>query len=371
MSRLPHIAIDAFNAKAAAYLQLHRGQPTQPFIANVQCQVDAIDAGGVLFPVTVNHGELGNAWVCSPLTTYGHYAREEVDRLGRPWLAAPLRMLAAGFAHWLQHADIDRAVAINNWLVSTNAYPDLCDVDLGLVIAQARERWPGHALWFRSLNTTHHAAWLQRLSDMGGVLIPSRQVYLFDDVDTAARERTDLRRDLALLERHDAQGRITRYFGDDDFERAAGLYTQLYIDKYSMLNPRYGASVLAAWHRANLLELHGIRDAQGVLQGVVGMLRFGDLLTSPIVGYDTHQPARQGLYRMLAGLVLRQARRDRAMVNLSAGVAHFKRQRGGQPAIEYSAVLAGHMPARTRRVLGALGVTTRRVGVPLMRRYKW
>jgi hypothetical protein len=100
------------------------------------------------------------------------------------------------------------------------------------------------------------------------------------------------------------------------------------------------------------------------------MLRFGDLLTSPIVGYNTALPARQGLYRMLAALVLRQASRDGCMVNLSAGVAHFKRQRGGQPAIEYSAVLANHMPVKTQRAVRALSAITRHIGVPIMKRYQ-
>lgn len=370
MSRVPAMALDAFNAKAYDYLQLHQGKPTRPWIANVQCEVDAVQAGGVVFPVTVNGDEPDNAWVCSPLTTYGRYAVEEVDRLGRPYLAAPLRALARGAAAWLRRADIDRAVAVNNWLVSTNAYPRLSDVDLNSVVAQVRERWPSHAVWFRSLNTAHHADWLHALSDMGFVLVPSRQVYLFDDIGRLSRERTDLKRDLAMLSRHDAGGHLSRHFDDVDMERIAELYTELYIGKYSTLNPRYRAALIAAWHKANLLELHGIRNEHGVLQGAVGMLRFGDLLTSPIVGYNTALPARQGLYRMLAALVLRQAYRDGCMVNLSAGVAHFKRQRGGEPAIEYSAVLVSHRPAKTRRATCVLSAITRHVGVPIMRHYQ-
>jgi hypothetical protein len=370
MSRVPSMALDAFNAKASDYLRLHQGKPTRPLIANVQCRVDAVRAGGVVFPVTVNDDEPDNAWVCSPLTTYGRYAVEEVDRLERPVLAAPLRVLAMRTANWLRRADIDRAVAVNNWLVSTNAYPRLHDIDLNSVVAQVRERWPAHAIWFRSLNAAHHADWLRALSDMGFVLVPSRQVYLFDDIERLSRERADLKRDLAMLSRQDASGHLSRHFDNADLERVAELYTELYIGKYSALNPRYGAALIAAWYKANLLELHGIRDEYGMLQGAVGMLRFGDLLTSPIVGYNTALPARQGLYRMLAALVLREASHDGCMVNLSAGVAHFKRQRGGEPAIEYSAVLVGHMPARTQRAVRALGAITRYVGVPIMRHYR-
>jgi hypothetical protein len=111
MSATPVVPLDEFNAKAAAYLQIHRQQPTQPFIANVQTEVDALDAGGVLFPVTINDAEPDNAWVCSPLTTYASYAVEEVERLGHPWVTAPLRLMARGGVGRLTPCGSDRSTA--------------------------------------------------------------------------------------------------------------------------------------------------------------------------------------------------------------------------------------------------------------------
>jgi hypothetical protein len=370
MSAIPIVPLDEFNAKAAAYLHLHRQRPTQPFIANVQTEVDALDVGGVLFPVTINDAEPDNAWVCSPLTTYASYAVEEVDRLGHPWVTAPLRLMARGIGSWLRHARIDRVVAVNNWLVSTNAYPDLQDIALDKVLGVAMERWPTHALWFRSLNSVHHADWLSALSERGYTLVPSRQVYLFEDVTALSRQHADLKRDLALLHRADLDHQLASDFDDDDFRRIAELYEDLYVRKYSGLNPRYDWTLIKAWCRSGLLQMKGIRDEHDVLQGIVGMLRFGNLLTSPVVGYNTMLPAKLGLYRMLAAMVMRQAINDSCLVNLSAGVAHFKRQRGGQPAIEYSAVLSSHLPGRTQRAVKALSAVTRHIGVPIMQRYK-
>lgn len=370
MSGVPGVPLDEFNAKAAAYLQIHRQRPTQPFITNVQTEVDALDVGGVLLPVTVNDAEPDNAWVCSPLTTYASYAVEEIDRLGHPWLTAPLRMLAGGVGHALRRAKIDRAVAVNNWLVSTNAYPDLRSLDLDKLLDAARDRWPTHALWFRSLNRAHHADWLDALTARGCTLIPSRQVYLFDDVAALARQHADLKRDLALFRRTVREHRVDSDFDEADFRRIADLYAALYVKKYSALNPRYDGTLLKAWSQAGLLQLKGIRDAQGVLQGAVGMLRFGNLVTSPVVGYNTALPVKLGLYRTLAATVLQQAIDDACLVNLSAGVAHFKRQRGGRPEIEYSAVLTHHMPRNTQRAVKALSAVARRIGVPIMQRYE-
>jgi hypothetical protein len=55
---------------------------------------------------------------------------------------------------------------------------------------------------------------------------------------------------------------------------------------------------------------------------------------------------------------------------LSAGAAHFKRLRGGVPAIEYSAVLADHLPEKTRKAIRMLHWATTKIGVPLMERFK-
>jgi hypothetical protein len=51
-------------------------------------------------------------------------------------------------------------------------------------------------------------------------------------------------------------------------------------------------------------------------------------------------------------------------------VGEFKRLRGGIGEIEYSAVYARHLPARTRRALHTLSLVTRRLGVPIMRRFR-
>ena len=168
----------------------------------------------------------------------------------------------------LRHGRIDRAVTLNHWLVSTNSYPCLEDVDIDRALTEARNRWPDHALWFRSLNTEHHADWLRALTRRGGVLLPSRQVYLFDDVAALARRHRDLKRDLALL--HRGGDVVCERLRDDDadHQRAAALYHALYIRKYSPLNPRYRSDLLQAWSRAGLLHLHGLRDPRGVLQGV-------------------------------------------------------------------------------------------------------
>lgn len=366
-------AAAASAGRAAAFAAIHAGTATRPFVANLDAEVALLEAGGRRLPVTVNDAEPDNAWVCSPHTTYVAYAREELRRNVRPALAAPLDLVCRAGGRALARARIDRAVALNNWMLSTNVYPMLDRPRLdGVVddaVRQSRRRWPDHALWWRSLNDVQHRDWLAALAALGFTLVASRQVYLFDDLPAAAARHANLKRDLHLLDRTPLARTDGGDFTTTDYDRIEALYGQLYLDKYSRLNPRYTACFVRRWHAAGLLRFTGFRDDAGALVAIVGMFAQDGVVTAPIVGYDTALPQSLGLYRLLMASVLEAAMASDDTVNLSAGAAHFKRLRGGAPAIEYSAVLASHMPAPTRRAVAALGGLTTRIGIPVMRRF--
>jgi hypothetical protein len=287
-----------------------------------------------------------------------------------PLVSHPLAALCRAAGAALRRADIDRAVTINNWLLSTNLYTALARDALRDWINEVRERWPDHAIWFRSLNDAWTPDWIAALLEEGAILLPSRQVYLYSDITRLACTQPNLKVDLKLL----ARTELRRCDNDDiraaDYARIEQLYALLYLRKYSNLNPAYRASFVEAWHRAGLLKLTGFRNGAGVLQAVVGTFERAGVVTAPLVGYDTSLPQKLGLYRLLMAAVLKYAADSRQRVNLSAGAAHFKRTRGGVPAIEYSAVLAHHLSARRQGALRGLGWLTTHIGVPLMTRFK-
>lgn len=370
MHDAPATAADDFNARARRFIDLHRQVPALAMIRNVGAQVEDIQVGGYALPVTVNRIDAGDAWICSPVTSYCDYAGEELERLDKPALAAALRPVIAAAGRGMRRARLDACVAVNNWLVATNGYPDVADDSIRTLVETAKTRWPERALWFRSLNHVHGGRWLQALEKLGATLVPSRQVYLFHDIDALERRHADMRRDLKRLRASAMRPLAPGALDIADYARAAELYGLLYLGKYSRLNPDYTPALIQAWHHAGLLDLHGLRGDDGRLAAITGLFCFGDLITAPLVGYDTARPQREGLFRLLTACVFEQARLQRRPLNLSAGVAHFKRQRGGEAVIEYSAVVADHLPLRSRIAIGMLGVATRRIGVPIMRRYR-
>lgn len=360
------IVTGEFATKVAAYLRL--ASETVRAIDNVSTRIDSVGDGEHRVPVSINQSEPGNSWVCSPHTAYARYSLEELARLRRPLLTMPLAAGCRLLGGYFWRSGLDDAVAVNNWLLSTNLYPEFDAQVVRGWLSEALDRWPGSAIWFRSLNPRYTSEWLGQLSDMGFKLIPSRQVYLYDEINISSRSPVNLRRDLRLLKNSAAPRSAAASWSEWDFERAAELYALLYREKYSLLNPTYTAAFLRAWHTAGILDLSGFRDEQGSLRAVLGIFAAGGTMTVPIVGYDTHQPQSAGLYRLLMAAVYERAAQSRCRINLSAGAAQFKRLRGGVGTLEYSAVYDHHLPRARRLAVSLLSLLTRSVGVPLMRR---
>jgi hypothetical protein len=357
-----------FAQRVAAFLAC--APVTQSSVPNLITRIDSVGDDAWRLPVTINDAEKNGSWVCSPHVAYVRYAAEETRRLGNPLLGAPLAALCHAAGSILRMGRIDQAIGLNNWTLSTNLFPRLAAARLRATLDECVQRWPHHAIWIRSLNARDTGDWLTALEAQHCLLVPSRQVYLYDRIDLQRSPHADLRRDLRLLQQTALTASPAAEWSSADFLQAERLYARLYLEKYSALNPAYSARWLQCWSGAGLLELVGYRDAGGTLVAVVGMFGHGDLMTAPIVGYDTSLPQRLGLYRLLMATVYRAAALSGRRINLSAGAAQFKRQRGGVGTMEYSAVYVRHLRRRRRLPVRMLSLLARRVGEPLLRRYE-
>lgn len=345
-------------------------------ISNVTTRMHALDTGSHLFPISINDGgeRADNSYVVSPLSTYSGYAEYELSQLGHPLLVWPLKRLVSMLGKMLIKHQIDRIVQVNNWLLSTNLYPQDWDgSDLPEITHLLADNFPDHAIGFRSLNRYHNANVIDRLQSLGYIAIPSRQVYLFDARagDKAPFLRhNNVRIDACLLQRTPYRLVPGYELDDDDYPRLQQLYNLLYLDKYCTLNPQFSSDWLRRGHADGWLELSALRSAAGRIDGVLGW--FGDdrILSAPVVGYDTTLPKKNGLYRLLTQLCLKEAVNRRCVLNFSSGAAQFKRLRGGQPEIEYSMVYIGHLPISRQRIWRLLSRALHTVGVPLIKALK-
>ncbi len=342
----------------------------QRFIANVATQMQVLRIGEHFFPVTVNDSEYESSYVCSPYTACISYAKEELSKLHNKPLETGLKLLITAVGKLLRAVQINKVVSVNNWLLSTNLYPDWQGAEIQSITQLLTQQFPEHSIMFRSLNHHSNAALLKAFKAAGYHLLPSRQVYLFDKQRSDYWQYKNTRCDFALLDKTP----YTVVDHDDitmvDYPRIVMLYKQLYLDKYSYHNPQFTVECIQLWHQQKLLYMQGLRNSNGLLDGIVGCFERNMITTAPLVGYDTQLPRQLGLYRMLMALVIKRAYNHDLMLNLSSGASQFKRLRGGMPEIEYSAVYTAHLSTPRKAVWKILESLLTHIGVPLMKKYQ-
>lgn len=337
-------------------------------IPNVATRWLALRSGDRVLPVTVNDGETGGSYVTLPHSAYILYARAELDIVGtgrlRPILAATIALAD----RLLRRGQINRIVHVDNWLLSTNLHGDWDGADLPAIRAFMTQRYPDHALAIRSVDRWSSPALLDAAACDGWMLLASRQIWVTGDMASKWAPRRCTRVDRELFEASGLRIDLFETMTQADAERIAELYHQLYVGKYSPLNPVFSADyVLMTW-REKIFDYRGVRDGEGRIMAVAGSLVRGGILTPPVVGYDTTRPQIEGLYRVATLLFSGLAAERGLRLNGSAGAAQFKRNRGATGVIEYMAIHAAHLPWRRRAVLGFMRFVLDRIAVPMMKR---
>ncbi|MCS5719198.1 GNAT family N-acetyltransferase [Herbiconiux sp. CPCC 205763] len=363
---------------------------TAALVANVDVEMGSTEVGGEVLPVTSPARRRPGAspasgppsYVVSPFTHYVHYAREELGELPSPALRVVARLTLGALSAVLRAGRVDEVVMVGNALLSTNLLPDPEERAVVEVTARLVAEHPGRAIAWRSVHG-RGSQLPETLRRAGYRLIPSRSVLFAATRDTEWSTLRDVKRDRALLEgsgftvrrltARDARPptpatAATPPPPDPVHTRIAELYRQLYIAKYSTSNPQYTAEFVALAQHTGLLEFT-LLERDGRIVGVFGSRVAHGLLTAPLVGYDTSVPQEIGLYRMLSYLIARNAHDEGVDLHNSSGVADFKRNRGGEPELEYTAVSTQHLPARQRAAWAVLDAVVNRLAVPMVTRH--
>jgi len=336
-------------------------------VENVRTRWLALRSGERLYPITVNNGERGDSYVCLPHSAYVLYGRRELELVDvgllRPLLRAGILLIDL----ILRAAQINRIVHVDNWLLSTNLHGDWDGGDLAEIRAVLRERYPEHLLAVRSVDPWSSPTLEAALRADGWLMLPSRQIWVVTALREQWRIRSSTVQDFRLLRNSTLRVENLTELRPGDADRIAHLYRMLYVDKYSGLNPVFTPAWIESTQQTGVIHYRVARDEAGIIQSVAGSFVRGDVLTPPVVGYDTSQPRSAGLYRIASLMFCEYAEHLGVRLNSSAGAAHFKRSRGAQPVIECTAVYIQGGAAWRRWLLRVFSALLWRLVVPVMR----
>lgn len=341
------------------------------FVTNVETQMYILHIDDLFIPLTVNEKEYSNSYVCS-IYSFLLYAEEEMNRCRKHFLRLFISPVLQLLKLWLRWSKINRLVVVNNFLLSTNLFPSLSAQQVYLIIQFIKDRYPNHAIMFRSLNTFTEENLSHILSEMGCDFITSRSVYFFDPKNypsLPSKKRWIIRKDLKLKKQEKIQILQHDDFHVSDAVDMKRLYDLLYLEKYSYFNPAFTVRFFEQAILEKTFILSGIRYKERLV-GIIGFFKTRGVMATPIVGYDTQLPESLGLYRILTAHVLEESLSSNTIFHMSAGVGHFKRQRGAFQELETMAVACNHLPFYRRFLWKSLGFLLNKIGAPILKKYK-
>lgn len=340
------------------------------YIENVDTRVVILDVEEILVPITINDGDLSNAYVVSPYTHYVDYAKEELVLIDNAFLKKTLEGLLSGLGKLLRFSQVNKVIHINNWMFSTNLYMDLTEEQIASITAFLTARYPEHILIFRSINDYVYGEIYRALQNTGYRQIASRQVYFSKHrKEMKGRQREHVNRDFSLIRKKgyeiiDLDENHTGYAGE-----LLALYNDLYIKKYSQWNPKFTEDFIRLCLQEELLTMKAVKKGD-VFIGCLGYWQINGVMTTPLFGYNTDLEKEAGVYRVLSSLLNLESENKGYLLNMSSGAADFKINRGGEGVIEYSFIYDKHLPFRRKIGFKVLQGFINGIGVPLLKNKK-
>lgn len=343
------------------------------YIDNTDVEMNLISFQDGFFPITIskNNSSIKNSYVCSPTSHYIDYGKEEVELelKDKPLFKNFNLKLISLLAKYFKSRDFENVVYVNNWLLSTNLYTEF-DLNILKEIKNTLiEKYPDKAIIFRSVNELYNKDIYNELFSLDFKHILSRQVYILDPKKEIYKKKESYQKDLKIKRKSKYHWENSSTITEKDYSRIRYLYDDLYIRKYSPLNPTFNENFIKTTI-SNDCFTYKVLKKDNEIYATFGYFERGGFITAPLFGYDTEVNSKDGLYRLTALEILEDAIKNDWIVHQSSGVSKFKMFRGAEPSIEYNMVYYKHLPKKQQNPWKMLYKLTDYMIIPVMKKYQ-
>lgn len=336
------------------------------YVSNIATHLEMHEQADALLPVTINDSEYENAFVCSPFGYYVSYAMLYLDLIKNRWGRKSCSIIMDGFSRLMPAASLNKVVAVNNWPFATVLWPTLSQDDVHAIKKHYLSQYPHHTLMFRSFNEKMNADLLKNLKKEGFHIISSRAIFLLNGKDPEVFKTRIFKSDLKLMRETEYEILDGSALKDEDYKRLIDLYTMVYLEKYSDLNPAHTEELLKHGVASKTMELR-VLVKNGSIDGVVAFYERSGVMTCPFFGYDTTKPLGDKLYRCLCTVLMLEAQKRQVLFHQSSGAAFYKTIRRAECCIDYTAVYIKHLPWYRKLPWYLIGGIMNGIGVKFMK----
>lgn len=338
------------------------------YIDNVETTMMALHIDSYVLPVTINDSEYENSHVCSPYTQYVTLALKKLLEIENVFLRVPLASLVRMVKGFFLKGKLNKAVMVNNWLVTTNLYPELNEKQINAITQELKSKFPEHAIIFRSVHDFGNKSIKPLFQKSNYDLIASRQVFFTDTEQKHAFLSRMFKSDLKLLKTFDYAVLSNQELSESDISQLHNLYFSLYHKKHTSYSPQLNHNFFKLMLENNLFTVRALR-VHDRIEAIMAYTSTNGMVTSPMFGYDVDGPKSLDLYRILSTILLLEAKEKKLILNHSSGAASYKKLRRAEPSLEYMAVSYDHLPRRQRFSWLVLSLMMSKIGIHVMKRF--
>lgn len=320
----------------------------KPHIANVDAQMYALKIGSFVFPVIVAEEGSKNSYIFSPYEHYISYGKESIGLIDNRFVASFADSFLNLLGKVVRYGKIDSVIYVNHWLFSTDLYPiGFTDEHIAAIVLLLKEKFPRHAIIFRSTNELTTPDVQKMLRNNGFQLVASRHIHATDAKNEEIFKTRIIKSDLKLWRESPFQVLDESQISSNDCLELLKLYNKLYIEQHSTRNPQYTLPFIQHLFDQKLLHFK-ILKLGDAYKGVAGYYLCDGIMMCPFFGYDKQDPQQSAIYRMLSTALLLEAKEREAIFHQSAGASFYKSVRRAKGSLEFMAVYNRHLPLKQK-----------------------
>jgi hypothetical protein len=314
------------------------------YIDNVKTSMQVALFDNQILPITINEQEeTQNSYVCSAYSHYIEYGKKELNHVKNKFFRFLFLKSLKSLGKILKVGKIDKTVYVNNWLLSTNFYPPLEQEQIRTLTSILVERFPEHAIAFRSINRLRPSGLCDSFERERFDLVISRMIYFTDTTSQEPFQSRMFKSDMQLCKKSPYTICKTQSLSETGISRICELYKKLNIEKHNPYNPQFNKNFVHLILNNPSFTLQTL-EQKGNIDAALAYFDLDKEMTSPFFAYDTSISQKAGLYRQISTLLLLKAKEKGAWLHQSGGGGSSKSLRRACPSLEYTAVYNRHLP---------------------------
>lgn len=340
------------------------------YVDNIQAEILLLNIEKFVFPVILPLDNCNmNSYVCSPYKHYIIMGKQHLNLIPNPTAVALIKPLMYLMEQMGKIGKMDSVVYVNNWLFSTDLYPEgLTEAHFQAIVDLLKKRFPLRAIVFRSLNEITSGEIMSALKKVGFQHIASRTVYISDVKNDEIFQTRIFKSDLRLLKNTPYTILDKKDLSIGDCDELLRLKNLLYLHQHSSFQPVMNKQYLELLFKQNLMHFKALK-LEGAIKGIVGYYQLDHVMYCPYIGFDKTEPDHSVIYRLLNTVLLLEAKKNARFFNQSAGASFYKSVRRAQGTPEFMAVYSQHLPIKQKMGWCTLKYLMNKIGINYLKRF--